>query len=388
MAKKQLSVSDVTDILNELNPWGGILEENQFSIIHDYIPTGNYILNALMSGDLFAGIPVNRSSAFGGESGSGKTFLCLNAVREAQKKGYYVVYFDSENAVDNETAKKFGIDTTKISYEPVATVFEFKSLVKQTTDKLLKKQSEGFELPKLFFVLDSLGNLSTTKEQEDAKAGKDKVDMTRAKELKSLFRIITMDLAKLKIPFLLTNHTYDSQDLFSKPVFSGGGGAIFNCSIITMLRKAKLKERVTEKDKSKGFETNGIIVTASTLKNRLAKPIKIKFYIDFTRGMNPYVGLHEFVSWDICGIEKNAKWDEKKQKKMRSNNGKYLVEHLGNKLVSAKDLFTPEVFTEEVLQKLNEAVIKPLFMFSDGSDDEIIDIEIDEAVDQEEENEE
>jgi len=139
---------------------------------------------------------------------TGKTFLTLNACREAQKMGYNIIYCDSEAAVDEDIIKNFGINPEKFRYQPVSTPHEVRHFVSNMCEQLKKVKEKGTELPKIMLVLDSLGNLATHKERTDAISGSDKKDMTKQQELRSLFRVITTDLAEMKIPFLFTNHTY------------------------------------------------------------------------------------------------------------------------------------------------------------------------------------
>lgn len=139
---------------------------------------------------------------------TGKTFLTLNACREAQKMGYHIIYCDSEAAVDETTMRNFGIDPEGVRYQPVSTSLEVRHFVSNLCDQLKKAKDKGAELPKILLVLDSLGNLATTKEKADAASGSEKKDMTKQQDLRSLFRVITTDLAEFKIPFIFTNHTY------------------------------------------------------------------------------------------------------------------------------------------------------------------------------------
>ena len=232
-------------------------------------------------------------------------------------------------------------------------------------------------------VLDSAGNLATQKEIDDAKTGSSKADMTRAKLLKSTFRIIMTQFGICKIPFLFSNHTYQTQDLFSRQVGGGGTGPEYAASIILFLGKAKLKE---------GIEQTGIIVTAKPNKNRFAKPTNIKFHISFNKGMNPYIGLEEYISWDTCGIERgrfinanayNKLTDpgkaecrehtyEKDGKEVTvyfqpaATARKMCVAHL-NDTVDLNQLFTPQVLTEEVLQKL-EPIVAAKFKYGEEID--------------------
>lgn len=139
---------------------------------------------------------------------TGKTFLTLNICREAQKKDYNIIYCDSEAAVDLVQFEKFGLNPEKVRYQPINTPLEFKFFVSNLLKQLKDAKAAGSNVPKIMLVLDSLGNLATTKERNDAVSGSEKKDMTKQQELRSLFRVITMDLAEAKIPFVMTAHTY------------------------------------------------------------------------------------------------------------------------------------------------------------------------------------
>jgi RecA/RadA recombinase len=212
MAKttKEFSFLDLDKELSKISGFetGSILADNTFSDVDDWIPTGNYLLNAQLSGTLFGGIPNTRSLGLMGDPGTGKSFVCLNVTREAQKKGYNVIYCDTEGAIDKSTATKFGIDPHQIRYQPIKTVTEFQTFVSNLLDLVKKAQQNGAS-PKILLILDSLGMLSTDKELKDAIEGKNAADMgAKAKELRKLFRVITLDLTQAKIPLVCTNHVY------------------------------------------------------------------------------------------------------------------------------------------------------------------------------------
>ena len=271
MAKKNsFDFSDLNAELANINPLGSVMENSTFSEVTEWIDTGNYHLNACVSGSLFGGWPNNRSCSIAGPSGTRKTFLILNSVKRAIDMGYNVVFYDSEAAVDKTLMKKFGIDLKKVNYQPVNTVQDFRHSVTTITSKMQEVKRSGGEVPKLMLILDSAGNLATQKEINDAISGSEKTDMTRSKILKSIFRIIMTPLADLKIPFLFTNHTYQTQDFISRQVAGGGTGPEYAASIVLFLNKAQLKE---------GAEKTGIIVTAKPNKNRFAKPTNIKFHL-------------------------------------------------------------------------------------------------------------
>jgi RecA/RadA recombinase len=379
---KEFSFADLNKEMAKHSTYGDTLDKSTVSEIDHFIPTGNFNLNACLTGSFSGGYPNNRAVALAGPSGTGKTFLLLNAIKQAQDMGYSIVFYDSENAVDKDLVEKFGIDSSKFRYEPCNTVQEFRSSVTALTDLLIEQKNKGIELPKILIALDSAGNLATQKEIDDAKSGSGKADMTRAKLLKSTFRILMTKLGICKIPFLFTNHTYQTQDLFSRQVGGGGTGPEYAASIILFLGKAKLKE---------GTEQTGIIVTAKPNKNRFAKPLPIKFHISFNKGMNPYIGLEEYISWDNCGVERGRFINENAYKKLTdagkaecrehtySKDGKDVtiyfqpaatarkicVAHL-NDTVELNELFTPKVLTQEVLDRL-EPIVNEKFKY--GTDD-------------------
>jgi RecA/RadA recombinase len=222
MAKNKFTFDDLNAELAGLNPLGSVMDQSNFSEVTEWIHTGNYHLNACLSGSVWGGWPNNRSCSIAGPSGTGKTFLTLNSVREAINMGYYVIYYDSEAAVDKDQMKKFGIDISKVNYQPVNTVQAFRTSITTITQKMQEVKRKGGDVQKIMIILDSAGNLATAKEIDDATSGSEKADMTRSKILKSIFRIIMTPLADLKIPFLFTNHTYQTQDFISRQVAGGG----------------------------------------------------------------------------------------------------------------------------------------------------------------------
>tara|TARA_R110002049_G_scaffold224708_1_gene396456 strand:+ start:2307 stop:3515 length:1209 start_codon:yes stop_codon:yes gene_type:complete len=399
---KEFSFADLNREMSKISEYGETLDKSTISEIDHYIPTGNYHLNACLTGSLFGGYPNNRAVALAGPSGTGKTYLILNAIKQAQKQGYSIVFYDSENAVDKSLVEKFGIDPKTFRYEPCNTVQEFRSSVTAITDVLIEQKKKGITLPKIMVVLDSAGNLATQKEIDDAKTGSSKADMTRAKLLKSTFRIIMTQFGICKIPFLFTNHTYQTQDLFSRQVGGGGTGPEYAASIILFLGKAKLKE---------GIEQTGIIVTAKPNKNRFAKPTNIKFHISFNKGMNPYVGLEEYIGWDICGIERGRFITEGAFNKLTDPGKadcrihsftkdkkevtvyfqpsptarKICVKHL-NDAVDLNQLYTPQVLTEDVLKLIEPQVIAKFNYGDELEQEELSDIITETTVDDVTEN--
>lgn len=367
--KKEFSFDDINSELANLNPLGSVMEQSNFSEVTEWIDTGNYHLNACISGSLFGGWPNNRSCSVAGPSGTGKTFLVLNSIKQAINMGYSIIYYDSEAAVDKSTMEKFGIDTTRVNYQPVNTVQEFRQSVTTITRRMQEAKRDGADIPKVMIILDSAGNLATQKEIDDAVSGNEKADMTRSKILKSIFRIIMTPMADLKIPFIFTNHTYQTQDFISRQVAGGGTGPEYAASIVLFLNKAQLKDSSGDKA--------GIIVTAKPNKNRFAKPQNIKFHLHYTEGMNRFVGLENYIDWEDIGITKGV--IEKGKKVPKKTARGWICKHL-DETVPNSEFFSEKVFTKEILQKIDEK-IHDLFNYSTNTE-----IDVDELIEAEDEN--
>lgn len=350
------SFSSLCKELTKINPESSILKNNPFSKITEWIGLGNYLLNAQVTGSLFKGIPEGRVTMIAGQSGTGKSYLSLNAAREAQKKGYSIIWIDTENAVDIDMMERFGIDSNTVDYQPVDDLSMATNLLRNIAEQLISQKRLGAEIPKIFVVLDSLGNLSTSKEKADTLSGSDKKDMTRPSEIKKLFRVMIRDFGVLKIPCVITNHTHkDIGSFITQDVIGGGGGAEYNPSVTLMLSKAQLKEDNVTK--------TGIVVTSKLKKSRFTREIPIKFHISFLKGMNPYVGLQDYVDYETCGIGKGKFIDGVYVEDTSENPKYYAIQHL-NKHIKARELWSSEVFTDEVLHKLDEK-IKVIFEFPD-----------------------
>ena len=251
--------------------------------VDGYIDTGSYIFNVLVSGDIYRGIPSNKITALAGESATGKTFFALGMVQkflEDNPEGN-VVYFESESALTQEMLEERGVDTSRILLVPVTTIEEFRTQAVNIIDGF-EKQRKGDE--KLFFVLDSLGMLSTIKETEDIGSGKNVRDMTKAQVIKGTFRVLTLKLGKVGIPMIVTNHTYDViGSMFPQKEMGGGSGLKYAASSIIYLSKKK------EKD---GTEVIGNIIHCKNHKSRLTVENKmVDVRLTYDTGLDRYYGL-------------------------------------------------------------------------------------------------
>ncbi len=214
MAKKEANLFTFKDIIGSIDEsfkgTATVRETIKTTKKRELIPTGIYVLNAALSGSLFGGIPNNRITIFGGVTGVGKSFLCFNLTREAQRKDYFPVYIDTEYAIEFDQLPNYGIDTSEEKFMLLRNnvIEDLKIGVTKFLSSLKEAKMSGKTLPKMIFFLDSIGQMASRKEVNDALDGKEKADFTKAKALASLFRIITADLGFLNIPLICTNHTY------------------------------------------------------------------------------------------------------------------------------------------------------------------------------------
>jgi hypothetical protein len=510
MAKKSkdsgFDFSKISNVVDNLSKKSMITIEN-IDAERSYISTGIHILDALISKSIKnGGIPNNRITIFAGPPQTGKSYIALSIARNAQKDDYNIIYIDTEFAIEKSDFDMYGVDTSdpdKFMLLRTNKVENIKIFLTQLLDELKKQKEKGIDVSKTLIILDSVGALASIKEVEDALDAKNKQDMTRAKSIKSLFRIISSDLGYLNIPLVATNHiymcltgdheilksdgtyvhikdvkdgdivktlngdkpvedtveykkspimkitledgyeikctpehkflvkeewtndkndscwksanelneddiilkivmksfeevkvkkieylkdketTYDiqikdshhyvlkngvvshnTQDLFPQMVQSGGEGLNYSASIIVYLTIAKLR---TGNEDELDLGQSGVIVTAKSRKNRLAKPKKIKFEIDHSRGVNPYKGLDYFCTpetFDKVGIAKVKKEVDKKTGEITYKDGgtRYYVRHL-DKYLYEKNLYNSEVFNKDVIDAL-EPIIYDYFRYA------------------------
>ena len=372
---KKFEFSKVGSILDNISKNVPILIEKEIKP-RNYISTGVYLLDAALSARLLGGgILTGRIFGILGESGAGKSFIAYSICKSAQKDGYSVVYIDTENSIDLEGIEKMGIDNSndKLRLLRSNKVEDINITLTQLLDELKTAKLEGMEIPKIIIVLDSIGMMSSNKEKSDLIKGEIKQDMTRAKQLNAMFRSISSDLGYLDIPMICCNHTYLTQELFPKEVSKGGTGLIYSASVLGFLSKSKLK---TNEEDDMDLGSSGITVLFKTQKNRLAKPKKIRFDISFIHGMNPYTGLDAFCRpeyFNQIGIAQGKMEVDKSTGEMifKPGGNRWYVSHL-DKSFTTKQLFNPQIFTMDVLKKM-EPIVNDYFRFK--SLDEIEDVE-------------
>ena len=258
----------------------------------DWISTGNFALNYLISGDFHKGVPLGKVTVFAGEPASGKSYFCsANIVKAAQEQNIFVILIDSENALDENWLQALGVDTDekkllKLSMSMVddvaKTVSTFMADYRETPEE---------ERPKVLFVMDSLGMLLTPTDVDQFTKGDMKGDMGRKpKALTALVRNCVNMFGSHNVGLVATNHTYASQDMFNPDdKISGGQGFIYASSIVVAMKKLKLKE---DEDGKKVTDVRGIRAACKVMKTRYAKPFEsVQVKIPYETGMDPYSGL-------------------------------------------------------------------------------------------------
>ena len=308
------------------------------------IDTGSYALNALLSGSIYGGVPNNKVTAFAGESATGKTFFVLGVVKRFldDNPDGGVIYFDTEAAVTKGMMDSRGIDTKRVVVSEPDTIQKFRHTALQIIEKY-STQPEGKRKP-MIMVLDSLGQLSSTKEMEDTSEGKETRDMTKSQILKATFRVLNLKLAKIGVPLLVTNHVYDVVGAYiPTKEMSGGSGLKYTASTIVMLSKKKDKD---------GTEVVGNIIRAKLVKSRLTKEnSQTEVRLSYKSGLDRYYGLLDIAE----------KYDIIKKVSTR-----YELPD-GSKVFGKNINEEPEkYFTQEVLNQIDEACKKEFLYGQDG----------------------
>ena len=329
------------------NPYATIAADGiDTSDVSEYIDTGCYTLNALLSGDIFGGLPSNKITAIAGESSTGKTFFTLGICKHFLENNVdgNVIYFESESAITKDLLDSRQIDLNRFLVIPVTTVQELSNQCSKILDEYMK---EAVKTP-LIICLDSLGMLSTSKEMDDTVAGKETRDMTRAPALKGAFRVLTLKLAKAGVPMIVTNHTYDAiGSMFPTKEMGGGSGLKYAASTILFL--SKKKEKV-------GTEVIGNIVHCKTFKSRLTRENKmVDVLLTYDKGLDKYYGLLDIA--EKYGILKKVA-----NRYEFPDGGK----HYGKSVYENPEKF----FTDDIMDGINEASKKEFLYGMKGAIEE------------------
>ena len=270
-------------LLNKMMKSGSIkvelLSDSTFFNKKESVPTEVPIINMALSGTVDGGL-VSGLTFLAGPSRHFKSLLGLIMVKAYMNKYKDAVclFYDSEFGITPDYIRTNGIDTERVIHIPI----EHLEQLKFDISKRLESIERG---DKVIIFIDSVGNLASKKEVEDALEGKSVADMTRARVLKSLWRIVTPHLTTKDIPCIAVNHTYQTMEIYSKAVMSGGTGGMYSANQVFIIGKSQEKE---------GTDLVGYNFTINIEKSRFVREkSKFPFLITFEGGIQKYSGIIE-----------------------------------------------------------------------------------------------
>ena len=257
-----------------------VLSNSKFFTKKDMIPTAIPAINVALSGRLDGGLTPGLTM-WAGPSKHFKTAFSLLMAKSYMDKyeDAVLLFYDSEFGTPQSYFDSFGIDTDRVIHTPITDIEQLKFDVMQQLDG-----KDGITRGEHIIILvDSIGNLASKKEVEDALDGKSVADMSRAKQVKSLFRMVTPHLTMKDIPMVVVNHTYKTMELYAKDVVGGGTGSYYSADNIFILGRQQ------EKD---GTELTGYNFVINVEKSRYVREkSKIPITVKFEGGISRWSGL-------------------------------------------------------------------------------------------------
>lgn len=355
------------------------LNESSYAEVKDFLDTGSYALNRVLTGDIYKGIPVGRISTFFGVSGSGKSLIAANTAAIALKNDKVdVVYiFDSEGGTLVNIFKQHGVDMSKVNHIPVASVEQCSTKMLQTYDMLITARQEYLNDPdnndnvRALCILDSFGALAADKLMKDA-VDKDRtaMDMGLGAKLKNnMMRGLMMRVVQSNATLIVVNHEYqDPAAMFASKVHNMGGGLGIQFASHVQLQCEKLLVKAADDEFMTGLESaeadvgffKGNRMRFFVVKNRVCKPAyQATVYIDFNTGIAKYDGLVE---------------DAVKMGYLTEVRGGYTCEAYSDKRISYKDLISKSEIWDTFIEEFN-AKSKDAMEYSNSTTKAIDEIE-------------
>lgn len=236
------------------------------------------ILNIAFSGEVDGGL-VSGLTIFAGESKTFKSALSLYCMKAYLDKydDSVAIFYDTEYGVTKSYLETFGIDPARVIHIPIEHVEQLKF-------DFVKKLDEIKKGDHVFFLVDSIGQISSKKEVDDAVDEKSVADMSRAKAIRSLLRLVTIQLAKKELPCIMINHVYKTMEMFSKTVIPGGTAVTYSANQIFVISKAQ--------EKTNDGELKGWNFTLNVEKSRFVKEkSKLAFQVLYNKGVQKYSGI-------------------------------------------------------------------------------------------------
>jgi RecA/RadA recombinase len=254
-----------------------VLADSDFYSEKDVTSTSVPMVNVALSGSIDGGL-TSGLTVLAGPSKHFKTSFALLMAGAYLKKhtDACLMFYDSEFGSPQQYFESFGIDTSRVLHIPIKNIEELKFDIVNQLEQMDRKD-------KVIIVIDSVGNLASKKELEDAMNEKSVADMTRAKALKGLFRMVTPYLTMKNIPLLAINHTYQTQEMFSKAVVSGGTGIMYSADNVWIIGRQQDKD---------GTEIQGYHFIINVEKSRFVKEkSKIPISVSWEGGVQKWSGL-------------------------------------------------------------------------------------------------
>ena len=338
-----------------------ILAESKFFTKKDMVPTSVPAINIALSGRLDGGLTPGLTM-WAGPSKHFKTMFSLIMAKSYMEKypDAAMLFYDSEFGTPIDYFKTLGIDMDRVVHTPIMDVEQLKFDIMQ--------QMNAFERgDHVIVVIDSIGNLASKKEVEDAMEGKSVADMSRAKQLKSLFRMVTPHLTMKDIPMVVVNHTYKTLELYSKDVVGGGTGSYYSADNIFILGRQQEKE---------GTELAGWNFIINVEKSRYVKEkAKIPITVKFDGGLSKWSGLMEMALEAKAVVKPSNGWYSRVDMATGEvEDKKYRLADTDN-----KDFWLP-VITDKAFQiwvKNNYQISAGQLMSDESIDEEMAEIEDD-----------
>jgi RecA/RadA recombinase len=314
---------------NSTIPETALLRKSKIYNEKDMVVTPVPMINVALSGSIKGGLTPGVT-VLAGPSKHFKSAFSLIMASAFQKKysDGVVLFYDSEFGTPQSYFKNFDVDTDRVIHTPITDIEQ----LKHDLSVQLKELNRG---DKVCIVIDSLGNLASKKEVDDAVDGKVVADMSRAKALKSLFRVVTPHLTMKDIPLIVINHTYKEIGMFPKDVVSGGTGIMYSADNVWIIGRQQ------EKD---GTEIQGYHFIINVEKSRYVKEkSKIPITVTFEGGVNKWSGLLDIaVDGKFLG-KPTVGWFQKTDKSGNFIGDKY----------RAKDIVDNDDFWESILSSTN-----------------------------------
>ena len=330
-----------------------ILAQSKFFTKKDMIPTSIPVINVALSGKLDGGLTPGLTM-WAGPSKHFKTAFSLLMARSYLDKypDAALLFYDSEFGTPQSYFDSFGIDTERVLHTPITDLEQLKFDVMQQINNLDRGD-------RVMIVIDSIGNLASKKEVEDALEQKSVADMSRAKQIKSLFRMVTPHLTIKDIPMVVVNHTYMEQGMFPKAIVSGGTGPYYSADNIFILGRQQEKE---------GTEIVGYNFIINVEKSRYVKEkSKIPVSVSFDGGISKWSGLLDIALESGHVIKPSNGWYSKVDKE---------TGEVEDKKYRLKDTDTKDFWMSIITSKSFNEFVQQRYAVAHGDiiqDDEILD---------------